>query len=361
MYLAFVVAREIGQEGAFANVRLGQKLSDLTGVSEVRSNQLGALSSFLIYLATLVLGVPAILMQWGTRFEDIRAWLLELMNGFHVGDLFISPVNLLFGLLIFALGIVATRLFQRWLSSAVLRHMQSDEGVKNSVRTGVGYVGIGLAAVLAVTGMGVNFASLAIVAGALSLGIGFGLQNIVSNFVSGLILLIERPIKVGDFIEAGGFTGTVKNISVRATELETIHRQSLIVPNSELINGTVGNWTHKVRAGRIDIAVGVAYSSDVKLVRDILLEIAGRYPEIMNDPAPFVYFKGFGDSSIDFELRVHLHDWTGFPRVRTSILFDIVDAFRTHDIEIPFPQRDLHIRSVAPESLDAVARPKAHA
>jgi len=231
------------------------------------------------------------------------------------------------------------------LSASILPRSNIDSGVRDSIRTGIGYIGFALAALVAVIAAGIDLSSLAIVAGALSIGIGFGLQNIVGNFVSGLILLVERPIKVGDWIETGTTTGFVKKISVRATEIETFQRQIVTVPNSELINSVVGNWTHKYRGGRIDIPVGVAYGSDVRKVSEILMGIAAEHKLVLKYPEPFVLFQGFGESSLDFELRFHISEILKLPVISAEVRFAIVDAFEQNGIEIPFPQRDLHVRT----------------
>ena len=228
---------------------------------------------------------------------------------------------------------------------SVLARGRVDAGVRNSIRTAVGYAGIAVAALIGVSAAGINLSNLALVAGALSLGIGFGLQNIVSNFVSGLILLAERPFKAGDWIEAGAVTGTVKRISVRATEIETFQRQTVILPNSDLINAAVGNWTHRNKLGRVEIRIGVAYGSDVKRVHDILLEIGRGHPLVLKNPEPFVFFADFGASSLDFELRLYLSDILSGLSVQNEIRFQIVEAFEREGIEIPFPQRDIHIKS----------------
>ncbi|MEO1748852.1 MAG: mechanosensitive ion channel domain-containing protein, partial [Pseudomonadota bacterium] len=207
--------------------------------------------------------------------------------------------------------------------------------------------GVALAGLFAVSAAGIDLTQLAFVAGALSLGIGFGLQNIVNNFVSGLILLAERPFKAGDIIEAGGFTGTVNKVNVRATEITTFDRKTLILPNSELINGTVTNWIHKSTLGRIQVPVGVSYDSDAKQVHDILLEIANDHPRVLSNPEPFVSFDNFGDSSLDFVLYAYLADIGFGLTVRTELRMAILERFRAANIEIPFPQRDINIRQAA--------------
>src|SRR5690606_33774760 len=161
---------------------------------------------------------------------------------------------------------------------SVMARGRVDAGVRNSIRTVVGYAGLAIAALIGISAAGINLTSLALVVGGLSLGIGFGLQNIVQNFVSGLILLAERPFKAGDWIVAGGVSGNVKKISVRATEIETFQKQTVILPNSELINAAVGNWTHKNKLGRVDVPVGVAYSSDPRRVHAVLTEIVEAHP-----------------------------------------------------------------------------------
>jgi potassium efflux system protein len=177
----------------------------------------------------------------------------------------------------------------------------------------------------------------------LSLGIGFGLQNVVSNFVSGLILLAERPFKVGDWIVAGAVSGTVKKISVRATEIETFQRQSVILPNSDLINSAVGNWTHRNKLGRVEVPIGVAYGSDAKRVHQILLDIARGHPLVLKNPEPFVLFSAFADSSMNFEIRVFLADIGNSAFVQNDLRFAILEAFEREHIDIPFPQRSIRV------------------
>ena len=197
------------------------------------------------------------MLQWGFSGADIRDWFKSLFFGLEIGQFRISLARILLGIVLFIALLFATRLFQRWLRERALQQTRMDPGIANSIDTVVGYAGIALAALLAVSYAGFDITNLAIVAGALSVGIGFGLQSIVNNFVSGLILLIERPIKVGDWIVVGDQQGHVRRISVRATEIETFDRASLIVPNSELITGRVLNWTHRNSLGAVKVKVGV--------------------------------------------------------------------------------------------------------
>jgi small-conductance mechanosensitive channel len=199
---------------------------------------------------------------------------------------------------------------------------------------------------------GFDFSNIAIIAGALSVGIGFGLQNIVNNFVSGLIILFERPIRKGDWIVVGATEGHVKEIKIRSTRIETFDRSDVIVPNSEIISNQVTNWILSSQSGRTSIPVGVAYGTDVEKVRDILLAIAEKNTSVVKSglvPQPVVLFREFGDSSLNFELRVFLYDIEDRLKVISEINFAIDKAFREQGIEIPFPQRDLHVKSM-PES-----------
>jgi len=213
-----------------------------------------------------------------------------------------------------------------------------------------------LGIIIAVQSIGLNLTSLAVVFGLLSVGIGFGLQNVASNFISGLIILFERPIEIGDRITVGDVWGDVVNINLRATLILTIDNIAIIVPNSEFISSRVTNWSYRDSKVRVHIPVGVAYGSDVQLVTNSLLEVARNNAEVMKDPAPEVWFTQFGDSSLKFELLV----WTLDPKRRPEVISDLnksIDAiFRKNKIEIPFPQRDIHIRTSVP--LDPFSRGK---
>lgn len=335
MYLGFQSARALAEDGAFANTLLGQNLTQSYKVEPVMLGHIGVATSVLINLLVLVWGIPLILLQWRFQWEDIRGWIIKAFTGFQIGSVTISLIGIFVGILVFFIGYAITRWFQGWLDGNILTRGKVDSGVRNSIKTALGYAGTALAGLVGISVAGIDLSNLALVAGALSLGIGFGLQNVVSNFVSGLILLAERPFKVGDWIEAGATSGIVKKISVRATEIETFHKQTVMLPNSVLINAAVGNWTHRNKLGRVDIAVGASYKSDPRKVQELLLEIGRKHALVMKNPEPFVLFQGFGDTKMNFELRVHLSDITHSAVVQTDLRNQIMDAFSAEGIEIP--------------------------
>jgi small-conductance mechanosensitive channel len=245
----------------------------------------------------------------------------------------------------FAAILSITRVLQRTLDTRVFPQTRLDVGVRDSLRTFTGYVGLVVAALVALSTAGLNLSNLAIVAGALSVGIGFGLQAIVNNFVSGLILLFERPMKVGDWVVIGQHQGYVKRIRVRATEIETFDQSSVIVPNSDFISQAIINWTHGNRVCRIIVPVHVAHGSDTQQVHDILLEVAREHPHVLRMPAAHVLFMSFGESALHFELRVFARDVDYFLSLGSELRFAIDQRFREAGIVIPYPQRDLHIRT----------------
>lgn len=353
MYIGFLSAGAIAAEGAFGRTALGKGYGRWFKVDETTLDQLGLVVSIAINFIITLIGVPLILLQWGFQPGDISAWLYRLATEITIGSVSFSLTGVLTGIIVFVIGYFLTRWFQGWLDGSVMARGRVDAGVRNSIRTAIGYAGVAFAALLGISAAGIDLSNLALVAGALSLGIGFGLQNVVSNFVSGLILLAERPFKVGDWIVAGPVSGTVKKISVRATEIETFQRQSVILPNSELINAAVGNWTHRNRLGRVEIQVGAAYGSDPRKVHAILLEIARSHPAVLRNPEPFVHFSGFGDTGLTFEVRIFLADITGSLPVQNDIRFAIVEAFEREGIDMP--HRELATRMAARQSATTAA------
>ena len=280
---------------------------------------------------------------WGGRWDNIVERIGWALSGVQIGGRSFAPADVLTGIAVFVVLIMVVRFLQRFIDHRVLKQTRMDVGVRNAINTGIGYAGFVLAALIGIDTAGIDLSGLAIIAGALSVGIGFGMQSIVNNFVSGLILLVERPIKVGDWIVVGQDQGTVKRISVRSTEILTFSNASVIIPNSELIAGRVTNWMYKDSSGRIELKIGVAYGSDTDQVRKVLLDCARGHSGIKPWPQPYVVFMDFGDSALMFELRFFIRDMSNCLAISSDLRFEIDAAFREAGITIPFPQRDIHV------------------
>jgi small-conductance mechanosensitive channel len=302
----------------------------------------------------------SMLQLW--RYSDSGwSWFIQtIQNGFDIGTVRIAPVQIFLGIILFSVLLTLVRWFRQNTLPKWVRNTGLDRGGREAMITVSGYIGVLLSALLGLSVAGFDFTNLAIIAGALSVGIGFGLQNIVNNFVSGLILLFERPIRTGDWIIVGNTEGYVRKISIRSTQIETFDRADVIVPNSELISNQVTNWMLHDAWGRVIVPVGVAYGSDVRKVEQILIDCAMEHPLVIKDDdkigPPRVLFRGFGDSSLNFELRAFISVVDKRLMTLSDLNFAIEKSLRENGVEIPFPQRDLHLRSIDP-SISFVKKP----
>jgi len=276
-------------------------------------------------------------------YEQILKWMnLPLI---HIGSSPVTLSGMLTAVIVFMVFVFLSGVLQKILIRRVAVQLKMESGMTYALTRVVHYVMLVCGAVLAAQCIGINLGSFAVVFGFLSVGIGFGLQNVTSNFIAGLILLLERPITVGDMISVEGQVGKVQQINIRTTMIETGDRVSIIVPNSKFIEGSVINWSHGDPKVRVHCPIGVAYGTDVRKVTEILLRVASENPEALKEPKPDVLFLGFGESSLDFELLV----WTASPDRQKCLLsemnYAICEAFVKEGIEIPFPQRDLHLKT----------------
>jgi len=263
----------------------------------------------------------------------------------HIGKTAVNLWTIAYLAVLSIVLISVTRRCKTWIAEHLLRHTQLDSGTRESVASMTGYIIIGLGFVVILQSAGIDLSALTVIAGAVGLGLSFGLQNIVSNFISGILILVERPIKVGDRIEVAGLIGDVIKISLRATVIRTNENIDIIVPNSEFITSPVTNLTYASRHVRVKIPVGVSYDSHPEEVQRIMLECARRNPGVLSVPAPLVVLERFADSSLDFVLFVSTEEYLRKTMsLRSELNVAILKRFHQAGIEIPFPQRDLHIK-----------------
>jgi small-conductance mechanosensitive channel len=265
---------------------------------------------------------------------------------FQLGNVAVNPALLVETLVFLILLTLVSGMARRVLRTGVLNRTGLDEGQRYAISRTFGYFvfAVGLLAGMQIIGLDVS--SLAFLGGAVGIGVGFGLQNIASNFASGLILLLERPIKVGDRIEVGTLNGDVIRIGGRSTWVRTNDNLIIIVPNAEFTSNRVTNWTANDRRVRFSFPIGVAYGSDPELVRTVLLDLVAGHPDILNEPKPEVLLSSFGDSSVNFDLRVWTTTKVQTPAVlKSDLYFRMVRQFAAHNITIPFPQRDVYIKT----------------
>ncbi|HZI33113.1 MAG TPA: mechanosensitive ion channel domain-containing protein [Candidatus Binatia bacterium] len=282
--------------------------------------------------------------------EALKQWWADILTVLNysvtLGNSQISLISIFKLLVIVALLFVVERFLRSFLRRRVLSRTHLDPDLQFALSRFAGYCFIAIGLFFAFKVIHLDLSAFAVMIGALGVGIGFGLQNIVSNFISGLVILAERPIALGHRVEVGGVAGRVTQINLRSTTVVTNDNITIIVPNSHFITEAVTNWSHGDPKVRLRLPVGVAYGSDVEKLRKVLLEVAAENPSALKEPAPAVRFLEFGDSSLNFELAVWTIEMAHQPaRFRSDLYFAIERKLRENQIEIPFPQRDLHLRS----------------
>lgn len=282
------------------------------------------------------------LQQLGA-LAPILSWLAKPLVS--IGNYRLSAFSILFSIALLVLFIFFSRLVAFFLRTRLLPGLGVERTVSGSLATLSQYIIVAVGIVVALNSLGFNLSTLQIIFGAFGVGIGFGLQNTVNNFASGLIILIERKVKQGDIVTAGGTDGRVVAIGLRSSVIRTRAGHEIIVPNSQLVTNPVTNFSYHDRLVRVDLPVGVSYASDPNQIRDILLQAAKENERVLSYPSPDVLFIQYGNSSIDFELRIWIDDPWELPRVRSALYFSIWYKLKEAGIEIPFPQRDLHVRS----------------
>lgn len=303
-------------------------VSRTLGLRQERLDLLGTLTAAVLKLMLLATALLVISGSWGTSTADVMDTIERVSFGVRIGATTITLGNVIYALVLLIAGIFIARTIQRWVSTKFLPRTGLEPSLQSSIATIIGYIGTIVALMVAMGEIGLNLENIALVAGALSVGIGFGLQSIVSNFVSGLILLAERPIRVGDTINVKGEEGYVRRISVRSTEIETFERATVIVPNSDLISGMVKNFTHSNTTGRVIVAVNVTYDGDLEEVRDILVACACDHPQVLQSPPPRVFLTKFADAGLGFELRCVVANVDYGLTVKSDLHFAILTRFR---------------------------------
>jgi small-conductance mechanosensitive channel len=343
---------------------LGSEVTDEGAAATPGTGHAFRLTFWARLLVETVLWLPAaylLLLFYGLSPALLNLIINRAVGGIQVGQVSLSLSEIVLALFVLVAGLFVVGRVKRWLSDQILPKSRFDIGLQNSVAAGFGYVASIIVITLAVVTLGIDLSSVAIIAGALSVGVGFGLKTIVENFVAGILILIERPIKVGDWIVVGGTEGTVKRISVRSTEVETFDNASVIFPNSELIANSVVNWTLRDRIIRIVIPMRVVPGTDTKLVRDLLLDCARQQRRVCAEPAPTVLFKRFVDIGLEFELRCFVIDTAYVNQVTSDLNFAIDAAFHAHGVEMAHTASFIRPRaeSLPPPATEPTKQPKA--
>jgi small-conductance mechanosensitive channel len=339
-----------------ADTPAGRKIAAAFGLTPRGLDLAETLASAVLRLVLIVVAALLLLSFSGIFAEDFFGVFQRASWDFVVGGVNLSPTAILAALAFLLVGGLAIRGGQRWLATKFLPRTGLDAGLQNSILALFGYGALVLVVALSLAALGIDLQKIALIAGALSVGIGFGLQAVVSNFISGLILLAERSIRVGDWVVVKNEEGWVRRISIRATEIETFDRASVIIPNQDFITGVVKNWTHGNTVGRIVVKVRVAFDSDVARVRDLLVECAKGHPQVLQTTPPVAYLMGIGDIGFDFELRCLLGNIEQSFAVRNDLYMEVLRRFRDGGIRIPAPAHEARVPG-APAAAQAAPPP----
>jgi len=342
LWMVFEASNYLMQDDSPGAEQLRSNLGLSKNVSRTGLGVMQLVAELIIWISFVVY----LIYVWDDAGTTLEGLVDLVVLGGTIGNIQLVPLQIIGGILVFAGMLIVIGWMKRWIDRRWLQNIVTERGAREALATLFGYVGFVAAVLIGLTQAGVDLGGLVWVSSALALGIGFGMQEIANNFVSGLILLFERPIRPGDFVTVGDVSGHVRSIRIRATEIETMDNQNVLVPNSELISGRVTNWVLRDSYGRLRVLVGVAYGSDVEKVREILERVSQEHAEVITDgraPGPRALFMGFGDSSLDFELRVRIDRIERRFTVQSDLNFAINQAFIDENITIPFPQRDLHL------------------
>lgn len=328
LYLLIVLIDQVVAALVRPSTHFAQRLAHNIGLQRNSLELIAIFLSGLIKFALVMIAFFLALAPWRPESSDLPNQLRSAYFGFNIGGVTLSPASVIGAILVFFLAYLAFNAVQQWLDKTLLPHTRLDFGLRNSIKVSFGYVGFIVAFSMAMAYLGLSFERLAFIAGALSVGVGFGLQSIVSNFVSGLIILWERAVRVGDWIVVGADQGFVRRINIRSTEIETFDRASVIIPNSSLITGVVKNLLRNDTTGRITISIAVNAASDPEKVREVLIDIAKTHDLVLGIPSPQVMFTTVSGSTLNFELTCCIGDVMNSQRVKSDLNFEIYRRFK---------------------------------
>ena len=358
-YLLMIVIDDVATSMFQRDSRVGTTLRHGVGVRGSAIDQFGVLLSAALRLAIVVIALGLVLYPFGAGFGSVLDRLSGLARGVQIGGIAISPGSILRFVAVLAIGLFLVRQFMGWLDQRYLPTTDLDGSVRNSIRLIARYVGIALAIIWSLASLGIGMERIALLLSALSVGIGFGLQAITQNFVSGLILLAERPIKIGDLIRVGTDEGDVKRINVRSTEIELADHSTLIVPNSELITKSVLNKTLSAPLGRIQVQFTVPIEADADRVRDLVLETFAAEPTVLETPEAKAYIDGIADGRVRFNCFAHVDSPRAAYSARSNVLIVLLRRMRDEGIELGTVPQKLELVSATPPGGPPATEPTA--